>query len=69
MAGGRGCPHQEGRPGPALMGSVGSGKGSEPRVHGFGFAFPEDDLAVWKTEGWTMGSAGVPGEEGEEPTW
>lgn len=30
--------------------------------------FPKDDR-VWKTEGWTMGSAGVPEEEGEEPTW
>lgn len=47
----QGCPHQEGRPAPALMGSVGSGRALSPEVHGFGFAFPEDDLAVWKTEG------------------
>lgn len=33
------------------LGSGGSGKALSPGAHGFGFAFPRDDLVVWKTEG------------------
>lgn len=55
------------------MGTAGcwAGKSPEPKGDVFGFAFPNDDTCrgVEDVRRWAVGSAGIPGGEGEGQTW